>query len=284
MAITIYQKKNFNGRSMDVTNSVRDLWEAGFNNSMSSIRMTDASDKVLLFKKKGYEGGVLFFNGVREVSSISSLRQNGKKFFNNAISSIRLSPFQVPLRIKIICTDDGQLPGNFDTRQQLEMFLFNALKDTNIIWNNALVEFEIGFDLEYVNNSRMYDVKNEFIKFAMKSYVRSGAIQVYIVNDLNNALGISSPVWPLCGKVAIIRFAGLTSSSSYEAVGRTIAHEFGHVCGIQHYSGHRDPYNLMNADVTDGIVGEVFSQKQVEQVHKTLATNLLRKGMRRGAL
>lgn len=69
MAITLFRKDNFEGDSHVVSADIADLKDTLVKHAASSMAMTSASDRVLLFKNKNYNGDVMFRSGVRRSAS-----------------------------------------------------------------------------------------------------------------------------------------------------------------------------------------------------------------------
>jgi Autotransporter beta-domain len=73
MTTTPFQDKDWKGKRLAITRNYRSLKDTTLGNHPSSITMTDSDDAVLLFGKEDWDGGVMYFRGVRKVASLGDL-------------------------------------------------------------------------------------------------------------------------------------------------------------------------------------------------------------------
>jgi hypothetical protein len=83
--VTLYQYKNYKGKSKVFCNSVKNLKKFGFDNKTSSIKVKLASGKKVIFYNDANYGGKEGSFLVDESSKMSSL----PPMFDNKISSIK---------------------------------------------------------------------------------------------------------------------------------------------------------------------------------------------------
>jgi len=268
MAIHLYQKKDYGGKSLKVTSNISDLSKKSFNNKASSMKMTEVSDKILLFKKKKYKGGVMFRDGQEKIPSLCSGKKGGQMGFGNKVSSVRITPFTVNLYMNIISTDEGTYPGS-QSLTAMNSFISDMIAEANRIWDKGLLKFKLSSTATR-KNSKLYNMNNEFLKLASKNWDKKKCINVYVVNSISASAGISLP--PGIGNAIAVEYKSSSSSS-----GNTLAHEIGHTLGIHHGSADKSKSNLM---CPSGSSCTALTDKQIDKVHRVLAKNIFRKGLR----
>ncbi|XP_076080195.1 uncharacterized protein LOC143051006 [Mytilus galloprovincialis] len=79
--ITLYENKNFKGRSQEITDSCPNLLDFGFNNITSSVKCDRGV--WILYKRKNYEGNIF-------VIQEGDVYNKFSKYFNNRASSVKL--------------------------------------------------------------------------------------------------------------------------------------------------------------------------------------------------
>lgn len=79
-SITLYEHKNFGGRSVTYTSATPNLKDSGFNDRFSSLKVA-LGQKWLLCKNKKFNGGCIVVD--RDVADLDPLG------FNDAISSLK---------------------------------------------------------------------------------------------------------------------------------------------------------------------------------------------------
>ncbi|XP_063436691.1 uncharacterized protein LOC134718129 [Mytilus trossulus] len=79
--ITLYENKNFRGRSQEITDSCPNLLDFGFNNITSSVKCDRGV--WILYKRKNYEGNIFVIQEGDVYNKLS-------KYFNNRASSVKL--------------------------------------------------------------------------------------------------------------------------------------------------------------------------------------------------
>jgi hypothetical protein len=160
VAITLYQKKELKGKSLEVSRNYRDLDNS--TESPSSLDMTAASDAVLLFKQKDWDGGVMYYRGKRKMTSLGKTAQGGEFLSGNTVRSVRVTPFTLKLNVTVVCkfldpenfrTSGYRYPGDQSSEQSVESFIGKAVVLANSFFDKekAMIQLETG-DYSYLPN------------------------------------------------------------------------------------------------------------------------------------
>ena len=102
MTTTLYQDKDWKGKRLAITRNYRSLKDTTLGNHPSSIMMTDSDDAILLFGKEDWDGGVMYFRGVRKMASLGDLSAGGELLKGNSVTSVRVTPFKVRLNVSVV--------------------------------------------------------------------------------------------------------------------------------------------------------------------------------------
>ncbi len=136
-------------------------------------------------------------------------------------------PYQAPLAIHIIRRADGS--GGFSLTR-----LAVALRDLNLMWRPAGVQFFQYGPVDYIDDEKYRDLPASLFDELRQKNAVAGAINIYFVNSLTNAdgkslCGLSSFSWSKVPGVLMSNgCAGTTSTPS------TLAHEVGHYFDLFH--------------------------------------------------
>lgn len=264
MAITLFRKDNFEGDSHVVSADIADLKDTLVKHAASSMAMTSASDSVLLFKNRNYNGDVMFRSVVREISKLSSRSKGGKTGFGDVVASARRTPFTVNLFVNIVAMDDGSFPGFPD----FPTFLSDTLAVANGIWNPFLIQLNAP-QVIVRRSSKFHDMRSELYPLLWKDWQMPAHANVYFVGSLFKAGGICAPIgW---GKGAVVECGAFPD---LPRAGDTLAHELGHYFGIKHED---DSQNLMTKSAMSA---GVLRDDQVEEVHSALTKHIGRTSLR----
>ena len=278
MSVRLYEKRSYKGKSLKVTSNVSDLSTKKFNNKASSLKLTSKSDRALFFKKKNYKGGVMFRDGKESIPILSSVKDEGKAGFGNAISSVRFSPFYVDLVVYIIRDANGDYPGSMRSFQLASEYVEDMVAAANKIWKKGLLQLRIS-SIKAKTSAKYYDLtKAEFVGTLCRKWKEKNKVRVFLVDQINSKTkclsGISMP--PGAGKAIAIDYQNRNPTRA----GSTLAHEIGHTFGIHHHSGKKaGKKNLMHPD-RNRSTGTGLKDTQIAKVHRVLAKNVFRKGMR----
>lgn len=266
MATTLFKDENCAGARQAITTDVPDLKDTPVKYAASSMGMTAASDAVLLFMKKQYDGDVMFRTGKQEIRKLSSPSKGGRTGFGNTVGSARRTPFTVRLFVNIVANDDGSFPDvdDFDT------FIADTVAVANTIWNKFLIQLDVA-EVVTRRSTKLHELRAELYPLLWKNWQKQGHANVYLVGALHNASGICPPVG--FGKGAVVCCEGSTNT---KRSGDILAHELGHYFGISKHE--KDETNLMtkSSKVSKGVLRDT----QVEEVHRTLTKNIGRTSLR----
>lgn len=271
MAITLYQKKGYQGDQLVIDRDYSDLHSVSFNNKASSIRLTSGDDRVLLYKKKNFEGGVFFIRGEKNIPQLSSAKYDGKLLFGDAVSSVRVTPFFVDVFVNIVEDEDGNLPGGLASRAAAQLYVDAMIAEANAIWDQGLLHFRLSEPCRFRTSDTYFDIKwSDKVRLSLKPWGKSRNIDIHFVNTINGAMAYSKS--PGFGDAIVIKHHDTTVHA-----GNTLAHEMGHIFGIHHASAKKDEDNVMHASDPNPL--ELYDH-QVQAVHKVLQGNLFRQRYR----
>jgi hypothetical protein len=277
MTITLYQNKDWKGKSLDVTRNYRSLKDTTLGNHPSSIKMTDANDAVLMFNKDDWQGGVIYFRGVRKMASLGDLSAGGELFKGNSVTSVRVTPFAVKLNVTFV-TSNGRLPGDYEEREHVEAAFGKAVMFANGFFDRekAMIELQPA-RASFRDKPEKFNLTRAEAASFPADWKNPGEIDVVVCNSLEDAYGQAKMPW--WGKTMVVTL----KDRAVGQVARTLAHELGHFLGLSHGSGSGQAANIMTpSDNGLSIDQSVLYPEQIEEMQTKLAKNLSRKGNRIG--
>jgi len=195
LGITLYANSNFRGDSMSVNNDWWTLRGSKVGNNPCSIKISQNNVAILLYKKKNWNGKVMYLRHKKEISDLDDPDRGGKKGFGNSITSVRVNPFIIELNVTVVTGENGELPGGWPSRTEAEKEIKEIIEMTNdfLERQNSLLQVKIN-DLEYRIDEKRWHLdkkKNDKRIKIPASWKKSGFVNVIFVNVVTDALGIS---------------------------------------------------------------------------------------------
>jgi len=283
MSLQLFGKPQFNGQSITVTADTPDLVTTSLNYRASSARLTNSSDRVLLFTETGFRGQVMFRRGQVNIINLGKDRGRvtpngqihwGKNGFNNNVRSVKVTPFDVNLKYHYVYdgTNGTNLPGTPEVNDDFVDWINLAAK-INEVHSSILPAFDRAminmvkdpifgqidnrfyFDM-LQDRSIISDEVNQFRRDNTIGLLRS-AINVVFVNDLAT-VAINSPLEGLDGlgpeytfdpNTFLVCFVEMKDNSETDNMARTLGHEIGRMLGLQSFANQSaGTLNLMTEE------------------------------------
>lgn len=280
MTTTLYEKKDHKGKSLVITRNHSNLRDTDLGNNPSSIKMTETDDAILLFNKKDWNGGVIYYRGIRTTDSLGKLSQGGELFKGNSITSVRVTPFKVNLNVTFV-TSDGRLPGGYEDADHVEAIFGKAMALANFFFDDqkAMITMQVARK-SFRDNPKKFDLTALGATDFPADWTNPHEIDVVACNTLKSGVGQAPLPW--WGKTIVVAMADPSGvQRSLGEVARTLAHELGHFLGLTHGSGNGQAANIMTQSVNGLPIGDsVLFPGQIEEMQTKLARNLSRQGNR----
>ncbi len=275
MTTTLYQDKDWKGKSLAIMRNYRSLKDTTLGNNPSSVIMSADADAIVMFNKEDWKGGVMYFRGVRRMESLGKLSQGGELFKGNSVTSVRVTPFGLDLNVNIV-TSNGRMPGGAADADAVENDFGKAVLLANSFFagQKAMIELSVAC-FTCRENPKKFDLKKAETGHFPGAWKNPGEVDIVLCNTLADAYGQAKMPW--WGKVVIVEM----QDRSIAQIARTLAHELGHYLGLSHKTGDGQADNIMSpSDLGLSIEDTVLLPDQIEEMQTKLARNLTRKGDR----
>ena len=281
MSIVLFSKKDFRGESIRVTADLPRIKDTGLDGRPSSLQLTTAGDRLLLFKQEGFGGACLFRRGPATIPDLGDKDAGGKFGFGNAVESARLTPFDVDVHAVVIRNAKGVLPGGLPDRDAARALARQVLTLASDLWEPFLLRLDLA-EVDIETDDRHFDVVlDRLVRFPLSFYQR-GRVNVFFVNSFRVAGGVTRP--PCLGELVAVPVTLPTSGPlPPDILACALAHEFGHHVGLHHPGAKNDPTNIMNTPLVFPVANvRNLTEEQVSDAHTALARNPARRGQRQG--
>ena len=271
--ITLYAGKNMNGVSRAVASSDDDLSDNAIDKP-GSIEMTSSVDAILLFRNKGWTGGVHYLRGVNSIANLGSPNQGGRNGFGNSVRSVRVESFVWDLNVTIVKNDAGDLPGSWASEAAAEAGIREVVKLANGVLrrNRALLVLDIARITFRTSEKHFVAPSGQTVPSSWKAPDEADVVIIDRFRSEGTA-GRTPGVLPKIVRVA--RMNNPPDGPDFEVSDRLMAsvllHELGHYLGVHHGSGSNDPGNIMFATGNPNAPSEDLTPDQIRRIHGKLA-------------
>lgn len=275
MTIRLYAKKNFEGDSMLIDQDYETLVGTHVGNNPSSVRMTEKSDVALLCRLPKWNGGVHYLRGKHSVEDLGIVADGGEAGFRNSVSSVRIKPFTIRINATIVTGANGELPGDWQDRDDVEGALKKIVRATNDFFEDELALLKVTLsDITYrEDEERFHMTKAEAGASIPASWRKARYVDVIFVNRIEAAVGVGKFPWQ--GNFCVVS----ASRDSIAEMARTFVHELGHYWGLEHRN--EQAWNIMaQSKYGKPLIDSQLTPGQIESIHQKLASDLTRQGDR----
>ena len=286
MTITIFKDKDFKGPGQIVSADIRDLKNRPADKP-GSIKLSEPTESVLLFKNDDWHEGALFIRGKKSVSDLGSPKEGGRTLFGNCVRSVRVTPFKLRLNVNVV--KDGQnFPGIWPSESSADAAVRDIVgrADNYYLAQHALLRLEIG-RIAFRDDSKHFNLSNiESCKFP-GDLKRKGEVDVIFINLFEKEGTGGHDKLPCFGEVAIVAATANFKDTPDEVVTNedmavTLVHELGHHLGLSHGTADKDTTNIMFKERRLGVPFSALDLEddQIREMQDRLANHHTRRGER----
>jgi hypothetical protein len=279
VTVTLFPRKDFEGSGFVVEQSHSVMSNTPIGHSATSMRLSAASNAVLLCRREGWQGQSLFKRGPANLPHLGRPSQGGKTGLGNDVRSVRITPFGLRVRFHVVTTTAGDFPGNLSNEATATTYVQDILAVAAAIWAPFLIRLDFN-DVTFAADDDLFDVRGEFVKLARADEVfdfRRGMANPVLVDRVGIPKGVAGKSLPACltTQMAIEHQVGGTFPdgtfvNGTDVAGYVLAHELGHFLGLVH---RLTKNNLMRRSPEDGNFLSSQTElhdSQVETAHAAL--------------
>jgi len=241
------------------------------------MRLSAASDAVLLCRREGWQGQSLFKRGPANIPHLGRPSEGGRTGLGNDVRSVRIAPFGLRVQFHVVTTTSGDFPGNLSSEADATAYVEDIFAVAAAIWAPFLIRLDFN-GVTFAADDKLFDVRGEFIKLARADEVfnfRKGMANPVLVNRVGVFKGVAGKSLPACltTQMAIEHQVGGTFPdgtfvNGTDVAGYVLAHELGHFLGLVHRFTDK---NLMKRSGDSDLLSNTeLLDTQVEKAHAAL--------------
>ena len=276
MTVTLFPRKDFEGSGFVVDKSHSVMSDTPIGHGATSMRLSAASDAVLLCRREGWQGQSLFKRGPADLPHLGRPTQGGKTGLGNDVRSVRITPFGLRIHFHVVTTSGGDFPGNISSEATATTYVENVVAAAAAIWAPFLIRLDFQ-GVSFAADDDLFDVRGDFIKLARADKVfnfRQGMANPVLVERVGLRKNVAGKSLPACltTQLAIEHqlggtFPDGTFINGFDVAGYVLAHELGHFLGLVHrLTGN----NLMRPRGVNNLTNFELDDSQVEGAHAAL--------------
>lgn len=277
MTVTLFPRKDFEGSRFVVDRNHSVMSDTPIGHGATSMRLSAASDAVLLYRREGWQGQSLFKRGPADLPHLGRPSQGGKTGLGNDVRSVRITPFGLRVHFHVVTTTGGDFPGNLASEADATAYVQNVVTAAAVIWAPFLIRLDFN-GVSFAADDDLFDVRGDFIKLARADDVfdfRRGMANPVLVERVGLRKAVGGKSLPACltTQLAIEHqlggtFPDGTFINGFDLAGFVLAHELGHFLGLVH---RHTENNLMDPRPENNLVNQTeLEDSQVENAHDTL--------------
>lgn len=276
MSVTLFPRKDFEGSRFVVDKNHSVMSDTPIGHGATSMRLSAASDAVLLCRREGWQGQSLFKRGPADLPHLGRPSQGGKTGLANDVRSVRITPFGLRVHFHVVTTTSGDFPGNLASEADATTYVQETVAAAAAIWAPFLIRLDFA-GVSFAADDELFDVRGQFIKLARADEVfdfRQGMANPVLVQRVGLLKGVAGKSLPACltTQMAIEHqlggnFPDGTFINGTDVAGYVLAHELGHFLGLVHrLTGN----NLMRPRGVNDLQNFELHDFQVEEAHAAL--------------
>lgn len=269
MAIFLRDRTNLRGNTTRVRNNIANLRNSEVGYSTSSMNMTNAGDRILLFKGRNWQKNVMFRTGTNTINRTGRPADGGKTGFNNGVRSARITNFSVRINYHVIRDAGGNFPGGITNRTRMDRYITSIHRQINVIWNLAFINF-INFRTNIHDSDRFFNMRRDFVALLLNRSMstRRDSVDVFLVNSIRGGT-LGTAVGARISTKLMVNVVRTGTNNATTGAARSLAHEIGHTFSLGH-GANNVAANVMTQTGAGG-TGTRLIVAQVERVHRKIS-------------